>query len=487
MSSTRPRPLPDGLRRRAERLLDTDLSDVRVHVGPAPAALGALAFTRGRAIHVVPEVLARPLRAQAWLLGHELAHVAQQAAGRVEPTDRVAGVPCSHDTAHEADADAFAACLLADGRWSPARAGRARSARAVVQRAVRLGDAQLEAGDDVPLDEREQHVLDLVEGGREWLAWALGGPQTFSFADHEGLLEGVQVGLHGRPFMLLPRTRLEVSPLKLLELSTAELAALVRYERRTGAPPSRARIGEILARHRLRSQDALELGRRHIDSVGLGAAPLFHNLSLEDAIELFELVDALSGAIETAHANQREAAVFAAGLAGSPREFVDYHRFYMAYLEKVVRLREGDVPQGPAARRSDEARALVQALTPCVWDLLKCPWFDSPPLPEALPATLRHFTAGKPLGFGRVSSAVYQTFAQAEPDGTEPDPAALVESYRREITFFLHEAEAASASLSQDGLSRSFVVESPAARSRLELGPGGLLALERFDRKVQVH
>lgn len=477
--------LPRGLRRRAEHLLDRDLSDVRLRVGPEAGALGALAFTRGREIHLAPQALSRSPRAFAWLVGHELAHVAQQDAGRVEPDTRLLGLPASIDARHEAEADAFAADLVAGRAWHGPRGSSRGRPRTVIQRAVHVGDVQLRAEGEAPLDERQRHVLDLIEGGRAWLEWAQRGPQAFEFADPEALLEGVQVGLHGRPAMLLPRTRLEVSPLKLLELNRAELLTLVDYERRRATVP-RARIDALLTRHRLRSQEALSLGRRHLDSLGLGSLPLFHTLALDDAIEIYELVDGLSGATRAAHANQREAALFAAGLAGSPREFADYHRFYMAFLDKLVRPRAGDA-NGARARHADEARGLVKALLPLAWDLLKCPWFETPPRADELPTTLRRLAFGRPLGFGRVSSAICQVFAQAELDGREPDPAALVEAYRREITVFLREVESASASLSQDGLSRSFVVRSPSGVGRLELGPGGLLALERFARNVHVH
>ncbi len=487
MSAARTAPLPPRLLRRAERLLRCDLSGVRLPADGHAARVGALALTRGAQIHVDPRALARPARELLFLLGHELAHVEQQRAGRVRPTRWLAGDPASDDARLEAEADAFGAALLGVRGRPPAHAAETRTRPvALVQRAVHVGALDLAPDPAAVLDERERQVLELIEGGPEWFEWALRAPQAFAFGDPEALLEGVQVGLHGRPYMLLPRTRLEVSPLKLLELSAPELRTLASYEQGGAAP--RPKVREILARHRLRSQDALALGRRHLESVGVGEAPLFQTLGLDDAIELFELVDSLSGTTQTAHANQREAAAFAVSLGGSPREFVDYYRFYMAYLDRVARAREGAaLPANGAARRAEAARALVRQLTPCVWDLLKCPWFDEPPRPEALPATLRQAIAGRPLGFGRASSAIYHTFAQAEPDAAEPDPAALVEAWRRDSTFFLHEARSATARLSQDGLSRSFLVESPSAVGRLELGPGGLLALEHFARTVRVH
>lgn len=78
------RPLPAELRRRAEQVLATDLSPVRLHDGAPSAAmnarLGSAAFAIGTDVHLGGRL---PAAAQQQVLAHELAHVAQCDDGTV--------------------------------------------------------------------------------------------------------------------------------------------------------------------------------------------------------------------------------------------------------------------------------------------------------------------------------------------------------------------------------------------------------------------
>lgn len=102
-------PLPDQVRRRMERALGADFSDVRIHVGPEAEAVGAKAFTQGTDIHFAPGEYdpGSPLGLE--LLGHELAHVVQQAQGRVSQTGERGGLPASDDSWLEREADELGA------------------------------------------------------------------------------------------------------------------------------------------------------------------------------------------------------------------------------------------------------------------------------------------------------------------------------------------------------------------------------------------
>jgi hypothetical protein len=99
-------PLPDEVRRRMERAFGADFSEVRIHAADqAATAVGARAFTQGTDIHFAPGEYdpGSPLGLE--LLGHELAHVVQQAQGRVNPTGERGGMPAADDSwlEHEAD------------------------------------------------------------------------------------------------------------------------------------------------------------------------------------------------------------------------------------------------------------------------------------------------------------------------------------------------------------------------------------------------
>jgi hypothetical protein len=80
------RPLPAVVRARMEATFGVDLSTVTVREDGEPAAEGVDALTRGEAISLRPG-LADPHSSQGLqIIGHELAHVLQQRAGRVPGT-----------------------------------------------------------------------------------------------------------------------------------------------------------------------------------------------------------------------------------------------------------------------------------------------------------------------------------------------------------------------------------------------------------------
>jgi hypothetical protein len=78
--------LAPSLRERLEAFLGWDLGAVRIHAGDASGrearALGARAFTRGSDVFFSPGSFRPDTRAGLGLLGHELAHAHQQAAGQ---------------------------------------------------------------------------------------------------------------------------------------------------------------------------------------------------------------------------------------------------------------------------------------------------------------------------------------------------------------------------------------------------------------------
>ena len=94
--------MPDNLKAGVEELSGFAMDDVRVHYNSdKPATVQALAYTQGTDIHVAP--------GQEQHLPHEAWHVAQQMAGRVEPTTEVGGLPVNDNPALEHEADMMGA------------------------------------------------------------------------------------------------------------------------------------------------------------------------------------------------------------------------------------------------------------------------------------------------------------------------------------------------------------------------------------------
>lgn len=94
--------MPDNLKAGVENLSGFAMDDVRVHYNSdKPATVQALAYTQGTDIHVAP--------GQEQHLPHEAWHVAQQMAGRVEPTTEIGGMPVNDNAGLEHEADVMGA------------------------------------------------------------------------------------------------------------------------------------------------------------------------------------------------------------------------------------------------------------------------------------------------------------------------------------------------------------------------------------------
>lgn len=90
--------LPDHLKAGVEHLSGFSMDNVRVHYNSdRPATVQALAYTQGTDIHVAP--------GQEKHLSHEAWHVAQQMAGRVQPTTEIGGMPVNDNVGLEHEAD----------------------------------------------------------------------------------------------------------------------------------------------------------------------------------------------------------------------------------------------------------------------------------------------------------------------------------------------------------------------------------------------
>ena len=94
--------LPDNLKAGVENLSGFSMDSVNVHYNSSkPATVQALAYTQGTDIHVAP--------GQEQHLPHEAWHVAQQMAGRVNPTTEIGGMPVNDNVALEHEADVMGA------------------------------------------------------------------------------------------------------------------------------------------------------------------------------------------------------------------------------------------------------------------------------------------------------------------------------------------------------------------------------------------
>lgn len=169
------RALPPEVRAKMENALGHDFSQVRVHVGPEAEQVGAIAYARGTDLHFQPGRYDPSSRAGQALLGHELAHVVQQAQGRVA-VPQGKGAPINADPALEAEADRMGErAARGEGAASSRRTGAGLSmAAAPVQRSVIQRNGEK---DKKPFFENVPTLIASLAGGVGGFLGRGGGPR----------------------------------------------------------------------------------------------------------------------------------------------------------------------------------------------------------------------------------------------------------------------------------------------------------------------
>ncbi len=98
--------LPEEVQSKMENSFGTSFSDVNIHPNDEGAKdMGALAYTQGKDVHFAPGQYSPGTQKGQELIGHELTHVEQQKAGRVQPTAQGKGMAVNDDPKLENEAD----------------------------------------------------------------------------------------------------------------------------------------------------------------------------------------------------------------------------------------------------------------------------------------------------------------------------------------------------------------------------------------------
>ncbi|MEI9926888.1 MAG: hypothetical protein WDN44_03250 [Sphingomonas sp.] len=273
------------------------------------------------------------------------------------------------------------------------------------------------------LSEQGRLVLSLIDGGIQWLDWAMQDQQArYQFSDEGALVAGVQAGLHASRLLLLPRTGLAVSPVKLMTLSTADLRTLAQAE--TGDPARAADAAPVLAAQGLVTHDNLAAVPVFLQNLQVADAPLFQAMGLDDRFPVLALRNDPDYTAPIGSPLPREAAAFAVAQARTPQEFVDYYR---VYLRRAALGTPADTPEQRAAR----AQQALDTLLPLSFGALDAPGVDGLVPPWEVVAAIREWLlTGRQIGFSRASLVVQQVVANAGyADQAGDDAAALVRDY----------------------------------------------------------
>lgn len=341
------------------------------------------------------------------------------------------------------------------------------------------------AGRPIPqaaaLSELCRLVLACIDGGPEWLAWALGSPGArYDFDDETTLVAQVQQGLHASPLALLPTLGLLASPVKLMSLGLADLRVLARAEGGDTSAVVATQKQRVLADHRLLLQPDLAAVEPWLAGLGVGGAPLFQALGLNERVALCELMRSplatgAAGATSVADGPDREAAAFAVQQARTPLEFADYLAFYAALAAQP------GAPPDPQAR-ADRATQVMHAVLPLFFGALDCPQLSGLPAPGAVAQAVSGWlTGGRRIGFARLSLGLLQLVQHTAYRGETGDAAQrLVDLYLASAQSFLAAARVRQGRMGQDGATCTYPLAAGNQQAQLQLGANGVVSLRSY-------
>jgi hypothetical protein len=338
------------------------------------------------------------------------------------------------------------------------------------------------AGRPIPqaasLSELCRLVLAFIDGGQEWLAWALATPTArYDFADETTLVAQVQQGLHASPLALLPVLTLLVSPVKLMTLGLADLRALAKAESGDTSTVVAAQMQRVLADHRLLPQADLAAVDSWLAGLGVDHAPLFQAMGLAERVALCELMRGPNDPdAAPADVLDQEAAAFAIQQARTPLECVDYVRFYQALAAQP-----GASAQTPEAR-ANQATQTMQGLLPLFFGALDCPQLSGLPSPGEVSQTVSGWlTSGRRVGFSRLSEGLQQFVRHTSYHNETGDAAQrLVELYIGSAQSFLAAARPRLSRMGQDGSTCTYTLEAGNQQAELQLGANGVISLRSY-------
>lgn len=180
--------LPEAVQTKMESSMGADFSGVNIQTNSKSAQdVGALAYTQGSDVHFAPGQFKPDTKGGQELIGHELAHVIQQKAGRVKANKSVGNMPVNDNTSLEKEADVAGAKAAAGKPFSVAGSGGGIQMKAAPIQGFFGKSTKLKSEADVDAyieTKYKELVYDRIVGSKD-LRQALGGAirrwKTFGF------------------------------------------------------------------------------------------------------------------------------------------------------------------------------------------------------------------------------------------------------------------------------------------------------------------
>lgn len=325
-------------------------------------------------------------------------------------------------------------------------------------------------------------VLAFIDGGTEWVRWAVDNPASvYGFADETQLVDGVQQGLHVSNLVILPKLGVAIGASKLMSLGLPDLQLIGQAEGGDDSALTQARVRQIWSSHSVSTNADVGAVEALLVKLGVNTATVFSTMDFNDRLSLMDLLRptaelAPSSSDQTSEPSiEGEAAAFAVEQSRTPLEFKDYYRFYLDCFAKFG----ADTSK---AQRATRANTALETLLTIGFGALDCPRVDGLLGPSAIARVVADWLAqGRQLGFARLSLVVQQVMKNSPfRDEQGADATKIVQRYLQSAQAFIAGKSVRRSMLGQDGASASITFESESLRAVLLLGSNGVLSLREF-------
>jgi hypothetical protein len=459
----------------AECFFETDFSNVKITVGHVPDLFGVAAFTFGNEIYLSTDVLHISNDDLYELLIHELTHVVQQKSGRVPHIISWNDCPGSDDMVLEREAFLMSRRFMAGQKCLMPNVINPAKYQPVIQRIVSIEGIPLNSINT--LSTKTRNILSLITDGISWLNWAISTPNClYPFPDESELLSGVQAGINGKPLLLLKNTSVMVTPAKLLELEVNDLKKIYDYENSDKSGSNKeieSQISQILSKNNLYSQKDIIKATGSLARLEVNDAPLFQALDLREKIDLVKMFNSISQ-IDPDQILLNNAAKFAIQYAKTPLAFSDYLIFYLTIIQKSKLNSETFIQQNNAVK------VFLDAITPFLFGMLRCPRVDRKLDPDQLMQTLQSWiNYENQVGFSRLSTGVLQTALNINPDNSA-NYRDEINKYMAKAQIFIKNYKPDAVNDSQDGQVTYYHYESFGTDAVLSLSLSGNITLKSY-------
>jgi hypothetical protein len=339
------------------------------------------------------------------------------------------------------------------------------------------------------ISELTRQAIAFIDGGSEWVRWALHGPEIRAqFADESQMVGAIQSGLHGSPFAYLPHLQLMVSPVKLMTLSLDELQIIARAEIDPTHHRKNEQLDAILARHGLLTNDQLKHGTDWLRTLHLPQLDLFQVTTFDEQLALADLARSVRER-DIDPTLCADAASFAITESRTALEFTDFFRCYLGVAEKLP------AKAKPAETVRDAAQSVVQLLSPLAFHALDCPQTAPLSRPDEVTLAVELWAAsGRALGFARVSACVREIVLHTRLVGDqewfkhrEAWARDRFEAYVETVRALTLRAKVRHPFMGQDGATCHYSMEAGDYVARVQLDPAGVITLSSLQKSSASH